>query len=363
MPMPFSNISELPDNIKELPEKKQKQFLEVFNSALKKCEDDDGDDCESSAFAQANGAVKDSKKTQDDAPNYRASGEEKMSCATCTWAANQWCTLYDFLFEPANVCDSWQPHPRIFGSLVEVEFEKAGRRHSSKDNRMLQDIHDKAVHLGAECPEPKGKTPPTDNYLKAISETEEELRVGNYIVLFGGRDLEGVASPNKNADGSNGEYFTAQTNLESSYTKAGQVAIDWEHGRRAKSDGLGREDVLGYVDWATKTVDDFGVFVERVLNRRNKYVQWIEELIKRGLVGSSSEPIQNDIQKSADGEITNWPLFRDSLTVTPMEPRMLKEFGTNTLEALKALNIINSLDYRRLKQKEIELKLEVLNES
>ena len=59
------------------------------------------------------------------------------------------------------------------------------------------------------------------NALKTISSTDDELRVGNYIVLFGGRDLEGIASDAKNADGSLGEYFTKDTQLESSYTKAG----------------------------------------------------------------------------------------------------------------------------------------------
>ena len=36
------------------------------------------------------------------------------------------------------------------------------------------------------------------NALKAVGKTDEELRVANYIVLFGGRDLEGIASHHKN---------------------------------------------------------------------------------------------------------------------------------------------------------------------
>jgi len=71
-----------------------------------------------------------------------------------------------------------------------------------------------------------------------------------------------------------------------------------------------------------------------VLNRRNKYVQWLKTLIDSGLVGTSSEPVQSRIAKAVNGHITRWPLKRDTLTVTPMEPRMLNE---NTLEALKAL--------------------------
>ena len=71
---------------------------------------------------------------------------------------------------------------------------------------------------------------PTSNALKAISATDEELIVGNYIVLFGGRDLEGIASPHKNADGTLGQFFTAQTALESDYTATGTLHVDFEHG-------------------------------------------------------------------------------------------------------------------------------------
>jgi HK97 family phage major capsid protein len=171
----------------------------------------------------------------------------------------------------------------------------------------------------------------TDNALKAISRTDDELRVGNYIVLFGGRDLEGVANDNKNLDGSAGEFFTPNTVLDSSYTKAGALYVDWEHGQGDLGDEL-----LGVVDWKTARVDDQGVFVERVLNRRNQYVQWVEGLIEAGLVGTSSEAEPEGVQKADNGAIERWPLKRDTLTVAPMEPRMLTE---NTVTALKALGI------------------------
>jgi hypothetical protein len=79
------------------------------------------------------------------------------------------------------------------------------------------------------------------NELKAISKTDTELRVGNYIALFGGKDLEG-------------EHFTPETDFTSSYTKTGVLYVDWEHGLGKKIDGKsapGPDDVLGYVDWKT----------------------------------------------------------------------------------------------------------------
>lgn len=170
------------------------------------------------------------------------------------------------------------------------------------------------------------------NALKAINRTDAELRVANYIVLFGGRDLEGVASPRKNEDGSAGEYFTEATTFDSDYTQTGVIYVDWEHSAR---DGVTPDDILGYVDWKTARVDEKGLFVERVLNRRNRYVQYVEELIDAGLIGNSTEAVPTGVAKAPNGEIKAWPLRRDTLTVTPMEPRMLSQ---NAIAAIKGLS-------------------------
>lgn len=171
------------------------------------------------------------------------------------------------------------------------------------------------------------------NALKAIGRTENELRVANYMVLFGGRDLEGVATSRKNGNGSTGEFFTKSTSFESPYTQTGVLHVDWEHS--AGAEGLGSDDILGYVDWKTARIDDRGLFVERVLNRRNQYVQWVEELISAGLIGNSTEAVSDGVLKADDGEIKAWPLRRDTLTVSPMEPRMLSQ---NAVIAIKALS-------------------------
>jgi HK97 family phage major capsid protein len=176
------------------------------------------------------------------------------------------------------------------------------------------------------------------NELKALSETADELRVGNYIVLFGGRDLaafRGVGDTvqaRKNANGTAGEYFSEKTLLESEFTARGRLDVDWEHG----DDVLPEDEVLGYVDWKTAKKDERGWFVERALNRQKKYVQWLGELIKAGLVGTSSLVVPGKSLKNADGEIIHWPLYKDTLTMTPAEPRMLTE---NTIAAMKALGL------------------------
>ncbi len=174
----------------------------------------------------------------------------------------------------------------------------------------------------------------TSNALKAISETNDKLTVGNYIILFGGRDLEGIASHRVNKNGTKGEYFTKATDVKSAYTETGQFHIDWEHGKAEDDIEPGRDDVLGYVDWKTSVVDEEGIFVQRVLNRRNKYIKFLEKLIKAGMVGTSSEPIQKLVSKATDGQIEVWPFKRDTMTVVPMDPRML---SGNHLELIKSL--------------------------
>ena len=160
------------------------------------------------------------------------------------------------------------------------------------------------------------------NNLKIIKSTSDELRVGNHIVLFGGKDLDG-------------EHFTADTDLASQYTKAvGRLPVDWEHGQAPDGEPQ-RNDVLGYVDWSTAKKDSRGVFVERVLDRQAEYMQYIEELINDGVIATSSEAIGGQVEKTEDGQITQWPLKRDALTVTPAEPRML---SSNSLGALKSLS-------------------------
>lgn len=171
------------------------------------------------------------------------------------------------------------------------------------------------------------------NNLKAVLESPYELVVENHIVLFGGRDLTGHAI-GENQDGSLGEYFSKATDLESDYTKTGRLYVDFEHGQDPDSIGNNNDTVLGFVDWKTAQVDDEGVIVRRVLNRRHRYMKWLEPLIKAGLVGNSSQSVRDQIEKAEDGEIKRWALKRDTLTFTPMEPRMI---DSNAITALKAL--------------------------
>lgn len=333
-------------------------------------------------------------KAQSDAPNYRFVGtDEPERCQTCEYAEGMRCTLYNFTFQAGYTCDAWEADDDDDEmeddddderGYVE-EMEKASytyngvtvtatrRRPSTRDDKKYMrtvtvDGTDYLVHYGdpnldmqRDNPErranflarhncsakrdPKSpgfwacldwqrtdeKTADDRNALKAISKTDEELRVGNYIVLFGGRDLEGTLSPRINKNGTRGEYFTKSTVFESPYTAVNLVAVDWEHGHGE----LEKDEILGRVDWKTARVDERGLFVERVLNRRNRYVKYLEELIEAGLIGNSSEAVSDSVEKADDGQIVRWPIRRDTLTVTPMEPRMITQ---NVITAIKALS-------------------------
>jgi HK97 family phage major capsid protein len=220
-----------------------------------------------------------------------------------------------------------------------LEGAKIGARNNRMDKQTIQHMHDASVMLGAMCEEESKSSylPDNANALKTVGKTDDELRVANYIVLFGGRDLTSFASGRgiaPNPDGSLGEFFSERTDFESDYTKTGMLYVDFEHSLDPDGLGIGSDDVLGYVDWKTAKKDERGLFVERVLLRRQKYVQFLEELIDAGLIGNSSETIRGKAKRTDEGEIIAWPLKRDTLTVNPMEPRML---SGNQLQAVKAL--------------------------
>lgn len=262
-------------------------------------------------------APKSHRKAITDAPNLR--GDEMQSCSNCAFfkympseeihvygengpaggytEPKGICMKFEFMTQGNYVCDAWETN-------IPPAVESKG----------------------------------FSNALKTIGKTDDELRVANYIILHGGRDLTGVVPPKygggPNRDGSKGEFFSDKTDVESSYTKTGILHVDFEHGYDPDSIGIKKHDVLGYVDWKTAKRDKRGVFVERVLNRRNEYVQWLEELIEQGLIGNSSEAIPEGVEKAVNGEILKWPLHRDTLTVQPMEPRMLTQ---NAFTAIKHL--------------------------
>jgi len=63
-------------------------------------------------------------------------------------------------------------------------------------------------------------------------------------------------------------------------------------------------------------------------------VKYLEILIDAGMIANSSQAVVNDIVRTKSGEIQKWPLYKDALTVMPMEPRMMTD---NVISAVKGL--------------------------
>lgn len=153
--MPYDSVADLPANVKNKPAKVQRQWMAVFNSAFASCMKDEFGStakCESSAFAQANGVIKDSKKASESmqmqlekaAPqvNYRYAepGAEK-NCGNCRffWSGEMRCAVVEGSIGADYVSDLWTPriatmpsyyHEQDYGIFVEAPF-KAGEDYSS----------------------------------------------------------------------------------------------------------------------------------------------------------------------------------------------------------------------------------------
>jgi len=158
--------------------------------------------------------------------------------------------------------------------------------------------------------------------LKGMS-TDDELYVQGYVALFGGKDLVG-------------EYFTKNTDFESSYTKANSVLLDWEHGMTPDpvKNQPTEDDIFGKLDWNTAKTDDIGLLVTHVLDRKQAYVSnFVEPLLEAGLLGTSSEATPKAIVNK-DGEIIKWPLKRQTFTVNPMEPKLLTDHQIKIVKSL-----------------------------
>jgi hypothetical protein len=192
------------------------------------------------------------------------------------------------------------------GKAIEL---KVGARHSSADQRALQDIHDAAITLGAACPQPKGEVyefalMSVDKGLVSFGTEVKALgdgRVAGHLVLYGDPQTKDLT----------GEYFTHDTD----FGDFGKADVYYQHGADKK---LGKRKLAK----GELTQDELGIWIEAQLNLRDEYEKAIYSLAEKGKLGWSSGTAAHLVEKSADGRITAWPLGLDaSLTPTPAEPR------------------------------------------
>lgn len=158
------------------------------------------------------------------------------------------------------------------------------------------------------------------NGLKLIAEG----RVGGYLVVWGSpaqKDLQG-------------EYFTPQTELGLDWYA--QRPVLYHHGL----DGNMQATVIGVID--TLKMDDTGLWAEAQLDMRKRYVQTVQKLVERGILGWSSGSLPHLAEVTDDGWIKRWPIVEGSLTPTPAEPRR------TDVHTIKSAYAEMSLDTARL---------------
>ena len=212
-----------------------------------------------------------------------------------------------------------------------MDETKTGRRHSAKDQRLLNEVKagatrivEAALELGAEADEvqeaveeaaeaamPAGKAlaPETvvafGDAVKALGEG----KIGGYLVRFSDaanpadRDLEG-------------EYFTKATYFG---PRHGDGADTLFHHGMPVAEGL--EALADRLLPPIKTtVDEIGIWAETVLNMADEYEKLIYELAAQGKLGWSSGAPGHMVRRVGP-QITRWPIAEGSLTPTPAEPR------------------------------------------
>ena len=130
-----------------------------------------------------------------------------------------------------------------------------------------------------------------------------EGRVGGYLVIWGSREQRDLQ----------GEYFTPETEFGLDWYA--QRPVLYHHGL----DGNLKAAVIGMID--TLKADDTGLWAEAQLDLRQRYVQAVQRLVDKGVLGWSSGSLPHLVEVLADGQIKRWPIVEGSLTPTPAEPR------------------------------------------
>lgn len=153
-------------------------------------------------------------------------------------------------------------------------------------------------------------------------------RVGGYLVVWGSPDRRDLQ----------GEYFTPDTELGLDWYS--QRPMLYHHGL----DGTMKAEVIGVID--TLCPDDTGVWAEAQLDLRKRYVETVQQLIHKGVLGWSSGSLPHLVEVAGDGQIKRWPVVEGSATPTPAEPRQ------TDIHTIKSVYLELGLDPTRLGIKE-----------
>lgn len=159
-------------------------------------------------------------------------------------------------------------------------------------------------------------------HLRHLRSTDEGDLYGGYGVVFGGVDFYGTT-------------FTPDTDFMLDLVPRKLVMV--EHGMASYVERDGAEYRLeGLPEPAGSVVsvspDDYGLYMELMVERGNQYQELVSELVATGKAGLSSSTAGALVIIDDDGRhIRRWPIIEESITMTPAEPR------TVAVERLRAL--------------------------
>jgi hypothetical protein len=162
--------------------------------------------------------------------------------------------------------------------------------------------------------------------VKSLS--EDGYRIGGYLVVWGSAQATDLQ----------GEWFTRDTDLCLDLYPVRPIFYD--HG----TDSALKATMIGVID--TLEADDTGLWCEGQLDRHNRYVRTLQQLVAKGALGWSSGSLPHLVIKSADGEIVRWPVIEGSITPTPAE------FRHTTVAAIKSAYDALGLDFSPLESSE-----------
>lgn len=133
-----------------------------------------------------------------------------------------------------------------------------------------------------------------------------DLHLQGYGIIFDSLDLDG-------------EKFTKETNFLTD-SIGPVIPVLWSHNTK---------EIKGIIGQATiNAIDETGVLFDIIINRSNKYLTLVKQLVSMGRVGLSTGALPQTIEK--DGNvIKQWQVGEISLTETPAE------FLTLTLQEVK----------------------------
>jgi len=128
------------------------------------------------------------------------------------------------------------------------------------------------------------------------------------------------------------EYFTNDTDFWDGTLGKSARPLTWDH---AQDESFKASPIIGSItDFGD---DDIGRWYVAKLDTSHQYRQAIDELIKKGVLGTSSDSAPQYVIREQTGKSTwlrQWPWFASALTNTPAEPRMI-----GSLEFLKSLGV------------------------